>query len=59
MVITSRSSPVPPSFVERDHRRVVVAQGGAGCGPVPGHGGAKEKAKILKEKEKGKENEEM
>jgi hypothetical protein len=28
-------------------------------GPVSGHGGAKEKAKIVKEKEKGKENEEM
>jgi hypothetical protein len=38
---------------------VVVAQGGAGGGPVSGHGGAKEKVKILKEKEKGKENEEM
>jgi hypothetical protein len=38
---------------------VVVAQGGAGGGQVPGHRGAKEKVKILKEKEKGKENEEM
>jgi hypothetical protein len=38
---------------------VVVAQGGAESGPVPGHGGAKEKVKILKEKAKGKEKEEM
>jgi hypothetical protein len=38
---------------------VVVVQGGVGGGPVPGHRGAKEKVKILKEKEKGKENEEM
>jgi hypothetical protein len=31
-----------------------VAQGGAESGPVPGHGGAKEKVKILKEGEKEK-----
>jgi hypothetical protein len=50
--------------VRDDHLRlsdtaVVVAWGGAGSGPVSGHGGAKETVKILKETEKAKENEEM